>query len=107
MSPSSIALVAFITFGLGVTSAQASACGDKIARLEKVLSEKNPAAGPTAPQTVDAQLGYQPTPESVKRAEAEARARFATILDRAKTFDAEGKAAECMQAVAAAKIELK
>jgi len=43
----------------------------------------------------------------VKRAEAEARARFATILDRAKTFDAEGKAAECMQAVAAAKIELK
>jgi hypothetical protein len=83
--------------------------GDEIARLENTLSQSknDPAIGPTAPQSVDAQLGYQPTPDSVKRAEADARGRFATILDRAKAFDAEGKAAECMQAVAAARLELK
>lgn len=109
MSPSSVALVAFITFGLGVTSAQASACGDEIARLENILSQSknDPAIGPTAPQSVDAQLGYQPTPDSVRRADAEARARFAAVLNRAKAFEAEGKTAECMQAVAAAKLELK
>jgi hypothetical protein len=43
----------------------------------------------------------------VRRADAEARARFAAVLNRAKAFDAEGKTAECMQAVAAAKLELK
>jgi hypothetical protein len=109
MSPSTMALVAFVAFGLGVTPGHASPCGDEIARLENTLSQakNDPAIGPTAPQSVDAQLGYQPTPDSVKRAEADARGRFATILDRAKAFDAEGKAAECMQAVAAAKLELK
>jgi hypothetical protein len=107
--PSTVALVAFVALGLGVTSGHAGPCGDEIARLEKVLSESktDPAIGPTAPQSVDAQLGYQPTPDSMRRADAEARARFAAVLNRAKAFEAEGKTAECMQAVAAAKLELK
>jgi hypothetical protein len=109
MSPSTVALIAFVTFGLSVTSGHASPCGDEIARLEKVLveSKTDPAIGPTAPQSVDAQLGYEPTPDSVRRATAEARARFAAVLDRAKASEAQGKIAECMQAVAAAKLELK
>jgi hypothetical protein len=109
MSPSTMAVVAFVALGLSATQGYASPCGDEIARLEKVLSESktDPAIGPTAPQSVDAQLGYQPTPDSVRRADAEARARFAAVLNRAKAFEAEGKSAECLQAVAAAKLELK
>jgi hypothetical protein len=102
-------LVVYIALWLGVTPVHAGPCGDEIAQLEKAIrqSENNPATDPTALQSIGAQLGHQPTPESVRRAEAESKARFAAILDRAKTFDAEGKTAECMQAVAAAKLELK
>ena len=59
MSPSTMALVAFVAFGLGVTPGHASPCGDEIARLENTLSQakNDPAIGPTAPQSVDAQLG--------------------------------------------------
>ena len=109
MSPSTMALVAFVAFGLGVTPGHASPCGDEIARLENILSQSknDPAIGPTAPQSVDAQLGYQPTPDSVRRADAEARARFAAVLNRAKAFDAEGKTKECMDLVATAKLRLQ
>jgi hypothetical protein len=69
-----MALVAFVAFGLGVTPGHASPCGDEIARLENTLSQakNDPAIGTTAPQSDDAQLGYQPTPDLVKRAEADA-----------------------------------
>jgi hypothetical protein len=109
MSPSAMALTVCAALGLGVTSAHASPCGDEIARLEKAnrQAEGNPAIGPSGPQSVDAQLGYQPTQDSVKRAEAETESSFAGILKRAKAFDAEGKAAECMQAVGAAKLKLE
>jgi hypothetical protein len=73
MNPSAMTLVVCIALGLGVTSAHASPCGDEIAQLEKAArqSESNPAAGPTASQSIGAQLRHQPTPESVMR-----RSRF-------------------------------
>jgi hypothetical protein len=76
MNPSAMTLVVYIALGLGVTSAHASPCGDAIAQLEKAVrqSESNPAAGPTASQSIGAQLGHQPTPESVRRAEVDSRA---------------------------------
>jgi hypothetical protein len=55
-----------------------------------------------APQSIAAQLGYQPTPGSVQRAEERARKAFAA-LPRAKRLDARGNRAGCTRALAAAK----
>ena len=91
-------LIVGATFVLSAVLAHAGPCSADIARFEKTVrhSTKNPEAGPTAPQSIDAQLGYQPTPSSVKRAKEGAQARFEAALTRAKTLDAEGKRAECM-----------
>jgi hypothetical protein len=109
MNPSAMMLVVCIALGLGATSAHASPCGDAIAQLEKAarLSESNSAVGPTASQSIGAQLGHQPTPESVRRAEADSRAGIDAILTRAKALDAEGKTAECMELVGTAKLKLE
>jgi hypothetical protein len=99
--------VAVICAVLGATggAAHAGPCGDAIAQLRDAARESanNPATGPTAPQSLGAQLRHQPTPESVQRARQEAQSRFAALLDRAAALDAEGKDAECMQAVADAR----
>jgi hypothetical protein len=83
----------------------AGPCGDAIARLQEAArrAATDPAIGPTAPQSIGAQLGRQPTPDSVRRAQDEAQSRFAAIVARAQALDAEGKLAECLQAVADAK----
>jgi len=105
MRRSPAVLLACAAVGLTVSSAHAGPCADEIAQLREAAgrSASNPTTGPTAPQSVGAQLGRQPTPESVKRAREEAQARFAVVLARAEALDAEGKHAECMQAVADAK----
>jgi hypothetical protein len=107
MSPSIMALVVSIALGLATTSAHASACSDEIAKLEKAISEKSAAAAPTAQQTIGAQLGHQPTPQSVRRAEAAATTGVDDILNRAKALDAEGKTKECMDLVATARLRLE
>jgi hypothetical protein len=87
---------------LSTTSARAGPCGNAIAQFEQAVrqSAKNPTAGPTASQTVDAQTGRQPTPDSVKRADESARATFEAALARAKSLDAQGDQAGCSQALA-------
>jgi hypothetical protein len=109
MSASTVALVIFIALGLSATSALAGPCSDEIAQLEKAIrqSENNPAAVATAPQSIGAQLGRQPTPESVRRAEAGSTSGLDAILNRAKAFDAEGKTKECMDLVATVKLRLQ
>jgi hypothetical protein len=109
MNPLAMTLVVYIALGLGVTSAHASPCSDEIAQLEKAarLSESNPAVGPTASQSIGAQLRHQPTPESVRHAEVDSRAGLDAILTRAKALDAEGKTAECMELVGTAKLKLE
>ena len=109
MNPSAMTLVVYIALGLGVTSAHAGPCADEIAQLEKAVrqSESNPVAGPTAQQSIGAQLRHQPTPESVRRAEVDSRAGLDGILTRAKALDAEGKTAECMELVGTAKLKLE
>jgi hypothetical protein len=79
---------------------------DEIFRLEQRLrdAKTNPADQPTGKQTVDAQLGYQPTPKSVKEADLKADEAVQTILNRARALDAENKASECQAAVADAKL---
>jgi hypothetical protein len=94
-------MIAFAIIGLDMASAHTDTCSDGIGRLEALVDQSigNPLAKPTLPQSIDAQLHHQTTRESVRRAEENARLRFAAILARAKILDAQGKATECMQSV--------
>ena len=84
--------------------AHAGPCTERIAQFETAVRESatNPSSGPTASQSIGAQLGHQPTPSSVKRADLKAQTTFEAALARAKTLDAEGKR-KCVQALARAK----
>jgi hypothetical protein len=99
------AAIAVFALGLGVASAHAGPCSSQIAQFEKAVrqSANDPGAGPTAPQSIGAQLGQQPTPGSVKRADERAQATFDTTLARAKRLDAQGNRAGCKRALAQAK----
>ena len=72
------ALVIGAALVLGAASAHAGPCGSKIAQFETIVrqSANNSDAGPTAPEAIGAQLGHQPTPGSVKRADENAKATF-------------------------------
>jgi len=102
-----IAAIALATVALwfDLASAQAGPCSSAIARFEQAVrqSANNPNAGPMAPQSVDAQLGYQPTPASIEQAQQRAWAAFDATLRRAKRFDARGDRAGCRRALAGAK----
>jgi hypothetical protein len=56
----------------------------------------------TAPQSVGAQLEHQPTPASVKAAQARLQKTFAAMA-RAKLFDAQGNREGCTRELTAAK----
>ena len=86
--------------------ANAESCSSEVTQFEDVVrhSENSQAAGPAAPQSIDAQLGHQPTARSVMRAERQAQTEFAASLARAKKFAARGDDAECMQALGVAKL---
>jgi hypothetical protein len=90
---------------LSATSARAGPCSAAIAQFEQAVRQaaNDPDAGPTARQSIGAQLRHQPTPGSVARAEARAQGTFAAALARAKRLDARGSRAGCTQALAAAK----
>ena len=97
-----------LLLGSGTILARAGPCGEEIERLETVSrgSASNPDIGPTARQTLGAQLHYEPTPDSVARAEQGAEARVDAVLARARAFDQEGSHSECMSAVEEAKLLL-
>ena len=86
---------------LGTASAHAGPCSNAIEQFEQAVrqSAKSPGAGPTASQTVGAQTGRQPTPDSVKRAEESAQATFEAALARAKSLDAQGDQSGCSGAL--------
>jgi len=100
------ALIVAAILAPNLASAHEGTCSKEIAQLEQVVrqSERNGDAAQTRPQSIGAQLHHQPTPSLVKQAEDRAQTNFATILARAKTLDAEGKHAECMEALAAARL---
>ena len=90
---------------LSIASAHAGPCTSAIAQFEQALrqSGNNPNAGPTAQQSIGAQLGHQPTPSSVRRAEERAQSTFASALARAKRLDARGNRSGCRRALAEAR----
>ena len=105
----SIMIIVSIALGLGVSLAVASPCTEQIAKLEQAIQQSgnNPAAAPTARQSIGAQLGYQPTPESVRDAELASKKRLVAILNRAKAFAAKGKSKKCMELVTTARLRLQ
>lgn len=98
--PSIVATLAF-----GSTSAHAGPCAADIARLEQEIqaSGASPDAGPSAPQSLAADLEHQPTPDSVAAARKLAEAEFATVLARAKSVDS-GNDPACFGALAEARL---
>jgi hypothetical protein len=89
-------------------SAQAGPCTADITQFENTVrrSAANPLPVPAGHQTVAAQLGHQPTPDSVRRAEEQAQAGFEATLARAKALDTQGRGAECAQALRDARLLL-
>jgi hypothetical protein len=108
MPPLALIMIACAVIGLDMASAHTDDCSDEIAQLEALVDRSmgNPVAKPMSPQSIDAQLHRQPTPESLRRAEANAQLRLAAVLARAKILSAEGKTPECIQAVGEAKLIL-
>lgn len=86
-------------------AAQAGPCSEDIAQFEAAMRQSagNPNAGLTAPQSVGAQLGHQPTPESLKRSKERLQARFSAAMARAKRLDASGDRTGCSRALSVAK----
>jgi uncharacterized iron-regulated membrane protein len=85
--------------------AHSGPCTAQIAQFEQQISAlpPGPKTGPTAPQTLGAQLHYQPTPGDVTHAEHVANKEGEAAIARAKAADAAGDAAGCNAALARAK----
>jgi hypothetical protein len=105
MAPLSLIMIGCAIVGLDMASAHTDTCSEEIARVEASVDQSmgNPVAKPTTAQSVQAQLHYQPTQESVRQAEENARSLFAEILAHAKMLNADGKTVECIHSVAEAK----
>jgi hypothetical protein len=103
--PATAVFIVAAALGLGVGSAQAGPCSSKIAQFEQAVRQSagNPNAGPFAPQSIGAQLGQQPTPGTLKQADASAQATFDATMARAKRLDARGNRDGCTRALVAAK----
>jgi len=86
---------------IGAGAAHAGPCTTEIAQLQRQIraSAAGQAGGPTARQTVGAQLHHQPTPSAVESAEGRASADAAAAIDRARRADAAGDAEACHKAV--------
>ena len=93
-----LVLMTSALLALGVGCAQAGPCSADLAKIEKVLNEPNSPFGPTGRQTVGAQLGRQPTPSSMARAEQKAGSHYQAALTQAQTLDNQNNPA-CKKAV--------
>jgi hypothetical protein len=105
MKMSTWALVLCTIFGMSVEAAQAGPCTKQINQLEAAIrhSAMGLDAGPTAPETIGAKLGHQPTPASVEAAETRAQSRFTSLMAKANALDARSKNAACMRVLSDAK----
>jgi hypothetical protein len=85
--------------------AQAGPCTANIAQFEATIrrSGGDPDTGLIARQSVGAQLGHQPTPSSVEKAEDRLQSKFSANMTRAKQLDEQGNRPGCAKALNAAK----
>jgi hypothetical protein len=93
-----VVTAAFVLVGAG---AQAGPCSTQIAQLQKQIgrSAEGPDNGPSAPQSLGAQLHHQPTPGAVQNAENRADADAAAAFESARRADAAGDADACRKAL--------
>jgi len=98
-----VAVVAML-FGAS-RAARSGPCTTEIDQLEQEIASDAPApnSGPTAAQSVGAQLHHQPSPGSVGQAAHVANADGDAAIERAKKADAAGDATGCKQAVVEAR----
>jgi hypothetical protein len=91
--------------GFDVQELQAGPCSRDIAQFTQAIrgARGSPDAGPFAKQSIGAQLGRQPTPGSIKRAEQQAQASVDATLARARRLDARNDGAGCTKALSDAK----
>jgi hypothetical protein len=102
MAQSRVVALAAVALVGTAAAAHAGPCTAQIAEVERYLGRL--ALGPTASQSIGAQLHHQPTPQSVERSLSTARADAEAALDRARKADAEGNAAACTKALDEAKL---
>jgi hypothetical protein len=104
-SPGMTAALVGAVLALTATNAWAGPCTSDIAEFEAAIarSQGNPLAGLSAPQSVGADLGHQPTPASVKAAQARLKKTFAATMARARRYDARGNQAGCTRELTTAK----
>jgi hypothetical protein len=100
-----IALIAAASLLAAAGVAHSGPCTAQIAQIEQQVAgaPPGPETGPTGPQTLGAQLHYQPTPADVAHAERVANKDAAAALARARKADAAGDAAGCNAALKEAK----
>jgi hypothetical protein len=89
----------------GSGAAHSGPCTSQIEDLERQIGHASSSAkiGPTAPQSIEAQLHHQPTPETVRNAERKANADAAAALQRARQADTDDNSAACAKALDEAK----
>jgi hypothetical protein len=94
---------ATLLYGSG--TAHSGPCTSQIEELERQIGHASSSAkiGPTAPQSIEAQLHHQPTPEIVRNAERKANADAAAALQRARQADTDDNPAACAKALDEAK----
>jgi hypothetical protein len=105
MNKAALCIIVCVAFLDGANSAHAGPCTAQIAAIEQQIKQTSPGpeTGATGPQTLGAQLHYQPTPRDVAHAEHVANKDADAALDRARTADAAGDAAGCNAALNQAK----
>jgi hypothetical protein len=91
-SQKKVTLSAAIALGTAFTAyagdaAHSGTCTAQIAQLEQQIR----GSGPTAPQSIEAQLHHQPTPRTVQNAESKATADADAALQRAREANARCK----------------
>jgi hypothetical protein len=93
------------TLFCGSGTARSGPCTSQIEELERQIGHVSSSAksGPTAPQSIEAQLHHQPTPETVRNAERKANADAAAALQRARQADTDDNPAACAKALDEAK----
>jgi hypothetical protein len=97
--------LAFVAVIGGAFSTHAGPCTAQIAQVEQQISaaSANSDIGPSSAQTVGAQLGRQPTPQTVQDAEMKANTLAQTMLEHVKKADAADDGAGCTEALSALK----
>jgi cell division septum initiation protein DivIVA len=93
--------VVAVTLLSSVAVTHAGPCAQQISQVEQQIKalQANPPEGPSAPQSVGAQLGRQPTPSTVQRARQNAATLANEVLESARMADSDGDAAACEQAL--------